>query len=348
MSYEPVLARERSCEVVIDYKAFIEDNFFIKNKHGVLVPMIFNDVQNLWYDDLLKEYGEELQGVRENDLKGRQFGISSVITGIIATDTIMSELGEIAITDSDVYGHKDGETAAHLARFNLFLNSFLINSQGGGIQDMENLEAIEALRKDFLRVDQGGHIITRKRGAQYQAQTASAKVSGRGGTKTNIHWTEPAFYPNTDILNAKDLMTGAEKQVPDNYGKIFRESTGRSVADHFANEYFKGKEGRGKFKSRFLAWFLYKDYTLKAPSGWELPEYYRVLHEEGRATIDQCYWHYITTDELQDKHELREYPSFDFEAFLQGGDPFFSSDALIHYTNNTKKPKREVEYVTSF
>lgn len=333
--------------MTIDYRAFIQDQFYIKNKVGVLVPFVFNDVQNLWYEDLIKEYGHELQGIRENDLKGRQFGISSVITGIIATDTIMSELGETSITDSDVYAHKDGETAAHLARFNLFLNSFLINSQGGCIDDMENQEAIEALRKGFLRIDQGGHIVTKKRGAQYQAQTASAKVSGRGGTKTNIHWTEPAFYPNTDILNAKDLMTGAEKQVPDGFGKIFRESTGRSIGDHFAVEYYKGKEGRGRYKSRFLAWYLYRDYSLEAPEDWTLPDYYLPLFEKNLATMDQCYWHWVTTDELNDKHELREYPTYDHEAFLFGGDPFFDASALLYYTNNIAKPIKEVEYATS-
>lgn len=333
--------------MAIDYRSFIQDQFYIKNKHGILVPFVFNDVQNIWYDDLLEEYGDELQGVRENDLKGRQFGISSVITGIIATDTIMSEIGEIPITDSDVYGHKDKETEAHLARFNLFLNSFLINSQGGGIRDMENNEAIEALRKEFLKMDKGGHIITRKRGAQYQAQTANAKVSGRGGTKQNIHWTEPAFYPNTQILNAKELMTGAEKQVPDNYGKIFRESTGRSKADYYALEYYKGKEGRGLFKSRFLAWYLYKDYAMTAPEEWKAPEYYEALIANGDATIDQCYWHWVKTDELQDKHELREYPTYDYEAFIAGGKTFFGKDALLYYQNRIKKPLREAQYVSA-
>ena len=332
---------------IIDYRSFIEEQFYIKNKVGVLVPFTFNAVQNKWYDDLLDEYGEELQGIRENDLKGRQFGISSIITGMIATDTIMSELGEIAITDSDVYGHKDQETAAHLARFNLFLNSFLINSQGGGIQDMENTQAIEALRKEFLKVDQGGHITTRKRGAQYQAQTASAKVSGRGGTKTNIHWTEPAFYPNTQILNAKDLMTGAEKQVPTGYGKIFRESTGRSKADHYAVEYYKGKEGRGEYKSRFLAWYLYPDYSRTAPDDWTLPEYYQTLYKEGLATREQCYWHWVATDQLQDKHELREYPTYDYEAFIAGGKTFFDTDSLLYYNNRVTKPLRELTYATS-
>lgn len=331
----------------IDYRSFIQDNFFIKNKKGILVPFVFNDVQNLWYDDLVTKYGEELQGIRENDLKGRQFGISSVITGLFASDFILSELGEIPIIDSDIYSHKDSETAAHVARFNLFLNSFIIKDQGGGIDDMEETEAILALRKEFLRVDADGELISKKRGAQYHSQTASAKVSGRGGTKQNIHWSEPAFYPNTQILNAKELITAAEKQVPDNYGKIFRESTGRVRADYFSEEYYKAKEGRGEYKSVFLAWFLHKEYTRLAPEEWEIPEYYVPLVEEGKATREQCYWHYTKTDGLADKHELREYPTYDHEAFIAGGKTFFSEIALMTHLQRVQEPIKEVLYAAS-
>lgn len=331
----------------IDYRAFIQDNFFIKNKEGILVPFEFNDVQNLWYDDLVDYYGEELQGVRENDDKGRQFGISSVITGIFATDFILSELGHIPIIDSDVYSHKDEETDVHIARFNLFLNSYLMQDQGATIDDMENTEAIEAFRKSFLSIDNGGHIMSKKRGAQYHAQTASAKVSGRGGTKQNIHWSEPAFYPNTEIMNAKKLVTGAEKQVPDGRGKIFRESTGNTLVDFFAKEYFKGKDGRGSFRSVFLAWYLHKAYSRKAPEGWELPEYYQKLVDDELATVDQCYWHWEKTDHLEDKYELREYPTYDIESFILGGSTYFSDTALMQYLNNAKEPIREVEYALS-
>lgn len=331
----------------IDYRSFIQDNFFIKNKHGILVPFVFNDVQNLWYDELLKDYGEELQGIRENDLKGRQFGISSVITGIFATDFILSELGEIPIIDSDIYSHKDSETEAHIARFNLFLDSYMIQDQDGSIEDMENTAAIDRLRKEFLQIDNGGHLMSRRRKAQYHAQTASAKVSGRGGTKQNIHWSEPAFYPNTQIMNAKTLMVGAEKQVPDNYGKIFRESTGRTKGDYFAEEYYKAKEGRGVFKSRFLAWYLHKEYSSTAPSKWTPPEYYEKLIDNEIADIDQCYWHFTKTDGLMDKHELREYPTYDFEAFIAGGNPFFGQDALLWYQNRIKKPIKESMYVSA-
>ena len=331
----------------IDYRSFIQDNFFILNKQGMLVPFIFNDVQNLWYDQLLDEYGEELQGIRENDLKGRQFGISSVITGLFATDFILSELGHIPVTNSDVYSHKDEETTVHINRFNLFLDSYLMQDQGATVDDMDNIEARTAFRKEFLGVDNGGQIKSRKRGAEYHAQTASARVSGRGGTKQNIHWSEVAFYPNTEVMNAKTLVTGAEKQVPDGYGKIFRETTGNTMADYFASEYQDGKSGVGVFKSRFLAWYLHKDYNMKAPDDWSVPEYYEKLLADGVATIDQCYWHFTKTKGLTDKYELREYPTYDTEAFILGGNPYFDQESLTHYINTIQKPVKEVEYATS-
>jgi hypothetical protein len=331
--------------VVLNYRPFMEDCFAIKNKHGEIVPFALNPVQSNYLTELETDY-PEMQGIRENILKGRQFGISSVIEGLFATDFIMSELGEVPIINSDIYSHKDAETDAHIARFNLFLNSWLIKSQGGDpVRDMEHVGDIAKLRKAFLKVDNGGEIISRKRGAEYHAQTASAKVSGRGGTKQNIHWSEIAFYPNTEIMDAKKLVVGAEKQVPQNYGKIFRESTGNLAGDYFAKEYAEGKSGVSLFKSRFMAWFTYTDYQTPAPSGWEVPEYYRKLMEDGLATIHQCYWHFKQTKGLKDKEELREYPTYDREAFLFGGKPFFDAHALLYYTDMTRQPLAESMFI---
>jgi hypothetical protein len=331
--------------ITIDYKPFIEDCFAIKNKYGEIIPFQFNDVQADYYELLTQDY-PEMQGIRENILKGRQFGISTIITGMFATDFIMSELGEIPIIDSDIYSHKDSETDAHIARFNLFLNSWLIKSQGGTIQDMQdNPEDVQKLRKAFLKVDNGGEIVSRKRGAQYHAQTASAKVSGRGGTKQNIHWSEIAFYPNTEIMSAKKLVIGAEKQVPQNYGKIFRESTGNLAGDYFANEYAAGKDGVSAFKSRFMAWYTFGQYNQPASKNWEIPAYYQRLYAEGLATVDQCYWHYLQTKALQDKEELREYPTYDHEAFLYGGNPFFDADALLYANDRIKNPIASSPYI---
>jgi hypothetical protein len=67
----------------------------------------------------------------------------------------------------------------------------------------------------------------------------------------------------------------------------------------------------------------------------------------GDADIDQCYWHYTKTDELEDKTELREFPSYDFEAFIAGGKPFFGQDALLWYQNRVAKPIKEAMYVSA-
>ena len=333
----------------VDYKAFKEDWFWIENKHGMLVPFKLNEVQNMYLETLKHDY-PEMQAIRENILKGRQFGFSSLITGMFAADFILSELGEIPVTHSDIYSYKDEETDAHIKRFNTFLNSFLVKSQNGSIDAMDDIDAITKLRRAFLRVDNGGEVISKRKAVQYFTQTASAKVSGRGGTKQNLHWSEVAFYPNTEILSAKELITAAEKQVATGYGKIFRETTGNLAGDYFATEYYAGKDGISRFKSRFFAWYDHLEYQMEVARDWVPTEYYQKLIDGSLATIQQCYWHYIQTRDKDDptefdKEELREYPSYDYEAFLLGGGTFFGTKALMHYTTGVREPEKKGMYI---
>ncbi len=328
----------------IDYRHFAETFYYLKTKEGNIVKFIYNDVQNLWNDELINTYGAELQGIRENDLKGRQFGISTVIAGMFSTDFILSSLGLIPMVDSDIYSHKDKETASHFARVNMFVESYMLASQGGDYGDPQHRLEAARLRPHFFKVDTTNLLIA-KNGVSIATQTAGAKVSGRGSTRQNVHWSEVGFYPNTPILSAETLVTGAEEQVPEGKGKIFRESTGNLAGDFFANEYFAGKDGRSEFHSRFMGWYLHKPYTRIAPVGWNVPAYYGKLVEDGEATADQCYWHYMKTRELTSKKHLREYPTQDFEAFLMSGTGFFDELAMVYHHNQTKKPIKEAMYV---
>ena len=330
---------------MVNYKKFIEKCFYLKSKEGKIIPFVLNDVQQGYYDELLTDY-PDMQGIRENILKGRQFGLSTMWSAIFTVDFIMSALGEIPQIDSDIYSHKDSETAAHFNRVNMFLDSWILFTQGKSYLDTSAHQDLPKLRTQLLKTDTANLLVARN-GTQIQTQTASAKVSGRGSTRQNIHWTEPAFYPNTPIMNAETLMTGAEEQVPSGFGKIVRETTGNMAGDYFATEYQIGKDGISDFKSRFLAWYLHKDYSKDAPKGWEVPEYYSALIRDGLATKDQCYWHYEKTRGLSDKKRLREYPTFDTEAFLLSGTSFFDGDAMIHYNNLIQKPIKEVLYVGS-
>lgn len=328
----------------VDYRGFIQEYFYIKTKKGAWVPFIFNDVQNLWYDDLISTYGLSLQGIRENDLKGRQFGISSVISGIFTTDFILSALNEIPLTDSEIYSFRDKDTEAHFQRVNGYLESYLLKQAGGDYGIAQHRLEAQKLRPKILKTDTTNLLIA-KNGVQIQTATAGAKVAGRGSTKQNIHWSEVAFYANTPILNAETLVTGAEEQVPQNYGKIFRETTGNMAGDFFSLEYQAGKDGKSEFKSRFMAWYLFKEYQTPAVDGWVAPAYYHRLLKEGMATINQCFWHFVKTRELQNKKRLREYPTYDYEAFLMAGTTFFDDFARLWHQNRIRQPLKKALYV---
>ena len=308
---------------MIDYKGFIQDHFLIKNKQGEIVPFSFNDTQRYYYDLLINDY-PDMQGVRENILKFRQPGISSLIDAILTVDFIMSELRKAPLTDCDIVSHKQAEAKVLFNRVDFFLDSFC-NKAGLN-------------KKDLLAADNSLALIG-KRGSEMHVQTASAKVSGRGGTKQSIHWSEIGFYPNTEILNAQDLVLGAEQQVLDGTGKIFRESTGNISGDFFSEEYERGKRGEGYYKSRFFGWWIHKEYSLTPPSDWQPPIEYQNLMKLHGATIEQCYWHFKKIQSAIDPAKAkREYPTDDTEAFLMSGEQYFDGETLLKYQAMIQQP----------
>jgi len=332
---------------IVDYKGFIEKYFTITTTTGEVVPMKLNDVQSYYYDLILKEYGKKLAPIRENILKSRRFGFSSLIDAIFCVDFILGEIGVANLSNASVYSYKQKDTEELFKRVNQFIDSYLLIAYSGGQLHYENpadRKILPMLRAKFLKKDVGGTIIEGQNGSIYDCLTAGAKVSGRGGTRQNIHWSEVAFYNNTEILNANNLVIGAEEQVSSGVGKIFRETTGNVADNFFAEEYQAGKDGRSQFKSRFLAWHLFGAYQEEAPTDWVMPEYYQQIPN---ITKNQAYWHFKKTNGLEDKERMREYPTTDTEAFLLGGDPYFSNDAIVRYNTGIKEPIKESEYVSA-
>jgi hypothetical protein len=308
----------------INYKDFIEENFLIINKEGKTVPFIFNDTQNYYWGLLLNDY-PTLQNVRENILKFRQPGFSSLIDAMFTVDFIFSEEGKQPITFSDIYSHKDDETLVLFRRVSFYLNSYY---------EKNHIDRSKVLLVDKDKAIEGVNH------SMIASFTANAKVSGRGGTKQNIHLSEPAFYPNTEVLDANSLVLGLEQQVADGVGKIFRESTGNIIGDFFNEEYEFGKLPGAKFKSRFLGWWLHNEYRKEPPADWTPPEKYQKLIEQFGATIQSCYWHYnkIMSAKPADRERLsREYPCDDIEAFLQQGKLYFNVEALKYYKDEMSR-----------
>lgn len=295
------------------------------------MPFIFNNVQNFYYDILLKDY-PELIGIRENILKARKEGFSSIIAGIFTVDFILSGLKKIPITSSQVTAHREKDVKPHFNRINLFLESWM--------------EKEKYPRKLFLKVDNETSYLKNIADAEFSVGTAGAKAMGRGGDTLNLHWTEIGFYPNTPIINAEELVIGSEKQVPLGIGKIFRESTGNVVGDFWYDEYNRGVEKDGKresnFRSRFFPWFNFDEYQVPCPPAFKFLPNELEIRKFYHLNSDQLYWYHLENKSVKDKNKFRrEMPCTAQEAFLSGGSCFFDLATLRWYLGKVKKPLQE-------
>lgn len=308
-------------DMVLDYKAMIESGFDIVDKHGVRRPFILNPVQVMYLETLKKEY-PDMQGIRENDLKARQEGFSSLIDAVLTVDFLALEnIG------GQIISHKEKETEILMNRVSFFVDSWC---EKNGVK-----------REDILKVDTK-HYMETYRGSYLFIGTAGAKTLGRGGTLQNIHWSEVSFYPNTEILNAEKLVGPAEQQVLTGVGKIFRESTGNMMGDYFHRECERSRRGESAFQFRFFPWYLMPEYQLPIVGSFNPTAEESEMMEKYKLTPEQMFWYRRKSTEFETRALfLREYPSNPEECFLASGESYFDKDSLVFYYDNVRTPYKE-------
>lgn len=302
----------------MDYKKLIETGFDIIDKDGTRKPFVLKPVQSDYLSILQKDY-PTMQGVRENVLKARQEGFSALIDAIFTVDFLTQQnIG------AQIISHKDEETKLLMNRVNFYVESFC---EKNGID-----------RRHLLKTDSKDYLENKVNGSYIFIGTAGAKTLGRGGTLQNIHWSEVGFYPNTAIMNAERLVSGAEQQVAMGIGKIFRESTGNMFGDYYHGEIERSRKNDSAFKFRFFAWFEDPQYQLEQED-FDPSEEERAMMLRYNLTPWQIAWYRAKMSEFKTKAlGLREYPSNPEEAFLSGGDAFFDVDVTKKMYDNIREP----------
>ena len=306
-----------------EYKRLIESGFDIIDKRGQRLPFILNDAQNEFLIDYLGGKYPDMQGIRENIAKARQEGFSALVDAVFAVDFLVQEN-----VGSQIISHKEKETQILLDRVNFYLDSFLEKN------NIPRTALLASDRRDYLENSQKGSYIF--------IGTAGAKTLGRGGTLQNIHWSEPAFYPNTEILNAEKLVTAAEQQVLMGVGKIFRESTGNVVGDFFHNEIERSRLALSSFGYYFCPWYKHDEY--RTSERFDLKENEIALYEElstlpQQLTDDQIYWYILKMQEFKSLAlGRREYPTVIEDCFLAGGESIFDKDILRRWYVKATEP----------
>lgn len=276
------------------YQRFIEDYFKIKNKEGKIVPFILNPVQDIYMIDLVSRYGNDLVGVRDIILKARKEGFSSLVLAIFAVDFILSEDPIASVCVSDTHN----ETKKLFARAKGFIESYC-QKKGFSISGLCDVISSNELRN-------------RHNGAVFWIGTAGAKTALRTETVQNLHFSEGAHFPDTDIITARETYEGAMQMVDQGIGKIFDESTARGYGNHYQIRWEQAVEGVSEFRGKFFgASELYSaDWLAKKRTQFTTNEMYK-----------------------------QEYPDTPDEAFMSSGSKFFDTSAIDHLrTSIIKKP----------
>lgn len=304
---------------MLPYKNIIEKNFAIVKKDGVEVPFLLNPVQDAYLELLKNEY-PTFDGIRENILKARQEGFSAFIDALLVCDFLaLKNIG------AQIISHKKEETEVLFNRVSFYIDSFC--------------KSKKIARANLLSVDTKGYLENKVNGSYIFIGTAGAKTLGRGGTLQNIHWSEVAFYPDTEILNAEKLVSAAEQQVAVGLGKIFRETTGNMMGDYYHGEVERSQKGESTFKFRFFPWFKNPEYTTPIVSAFTPTDEERRLMTQHALTQEQVLWYRNKSREFKTRTLfLREYPSTPEEAFLASGSGFFDPDVLKQYYDKVRDP----------
>ena len=236
----------------MNYRAFIEENFLIDFANtGELVPFKFNPVQEHYYQDLCRDYDIERKGisipVRENILKARREGFSSLILGLFASDDVTNDNP----TETAVLSYKDDATKIFLKRYRTYLLTHFAKEYGISREAIaENINLLEDVAKEVFSIDSTEIEIGHNK-AHFQCQTAGARVGGRGGVMQKILFSEIAFYQDTEKIRAAEMIEATMRQVDIASGWIFGESTENGIGTYQHQMWTESKKGRSRFKNRF-------------------------------------------------------------------------------------------------
>lgn len=285
-------------ESKIDYQGFIEDNFQILDSETQQpVPFKFKPVQERYYKLLTGQY-PNLDGTREILCKARQEGFSSFVLALFTVDFIF-----VPYSVSLCISHRKDATELLFKKVKFYLESYC---QKNGMDI-----------KDYLLTDNKGIIESRYKHSVFYIATAGAKVGGRGASARNVHFSEVAYYLDTDIITASEIVEGTAQQVPQGKGKIFLESTANGIGNFYQKEWERSNkfDKEGKRVSSYTPRFF----------GWQ--EFYT------KEWVEEKRKNFSSEAKFQ-----QEYPSNAQEAFIASGTPFFDNLLLEKMKSGAPDP----------
>lgn len=300
-------------------------NLKIRTKERGLIPFIPNPIQEDYLNAILPDWRHNpvgLRGLREIILKGRQFGLSTLIAGLFFLDTVQTPY-----THTVIIAH-DAPTTERMFQMvkRMYMN-------------------MPPEHRPTTKYDNRRELYFEQLDSSFFVGNA-VKDFGRAQTINNLHCSEVPSWPH-----ATDTMEALLEAVPED-GNIFVESTAKGFGNWYEEEWHKSINGDSVFEPRFFCWLDFPEYRID-PEKYKdrhgaYPKAYNKMQDEGltpeetqlkelyKADEAQLLWRRVKM--LTQKKFKQEYPSSPEEAFLISGNPYFDQDYLLYLTKALRHP----------
>jgi len=293
--------QEAEAQIPVSTRQYIEANLYIRTKDKRVIPMAFNPIQAMYWDERSK---------RDIILKPRQLGFSTLT---------IARFFERVINEKNV-------TAAIIAH------------DADSTQKMFQMvrlmyEELPDEKKDELNAGQKKPKYGNKReyffagtNSRILVGTAGTKTFGRSQTFNYLLCSEVAFWPNPE-----ETMEGLMQAVPYD-GEVVIESTANGVGNYYHQTYWDARGKKANWKAHFFAWYQHPEYRLPLHENEVLVYDDEELGLRAKYGVDdeQLKWRRWKISEMPQRHDRskedvfrQEYPSNELEAFLSTGLPVF-------------------------
>lgn len=296
----------------LDRKWRLNHLYYITTKNEGVIRFKLNWAQEQLLDNLHS---------RNNILKARQMGMSTLISILILDEVLHHEFYHAGIID-----RKDEEAKKKLRKIQFAYESLASPPRVGfdHVEDPQDRKDIAMWSKKLHKSVQGNFTTE---GATFSNKSDIAiGMTLRGDTIHFLHVSEFGYIAFYYPQRADEIISGSFESVPTDGGVIVLESTheGAKQGANYAN-LKTAMENAGKpellptdFKFHFFPWWGQKEYRIesKFPIEHRLDSYFKTLEDKGICLDDaQKRWYLSKEASLEEKIK-KEYPSTPEEAFM--------------------------------
>lgn len=269
----------------------------IQDKRKQTVPFKWNNAQRHFHTN---------RTGRDLILKARQLGFSTYVQGEMFRRTVTGSRTTMTIS------HEDKTTQF----LRVMADRFYDNCKFGDLQPQRKYA--NASMTTYPEFDSMAIIAT-----------AGNQETGRGGTYSDFHGSEVAFWKDAESLVAGAMQGGN----PD----VILESTPNGAQGYFYERCMEALRGDGIWRLHFYAWWWDDEYRLPLLQD-EIIEYNdeeRELVAKHGLTPEQIKWRRYKISELREKYN-QEYPEDPITCFLTSGNSYFGDTSKCFYSGETQ------------